>query len=172
MMVSEDFEIGKDGFTKDGYRALEKRARTSMYVRNLIVLAILLASYAVFFLYYREIGLDAIFFWPVTVSTILLTIYILVAPAIYYARYRYRIGEDRIDVRRGIIFISHEIVPVERIHQLEVSRGPIDNMFGLADVTITTAGGVASIQHLEKIVAEDIADSLNEYVNKIVKERS
>lgn len=45
-------------------------------------------------------------------------------------------------------------------------------MFGLADVTITTAGGVASIQHLERNVAEDIADSLNEYVNKIVKERS
>ncbi|KQM09766.1 MAG: PH domain-containing protein [Candidatus Methanomethylophilaceae archaeon] len=170
-MASEDFEIGEDGLTKDGYRALEKRARTSMYVRNLLVLAILLASYAVFLLYYREIGSDAIF-WPVTLFTILLTIYILVGPAIYYARYRYRIGEDRIDVRRGIIFISHEIVPVERIHQLEVSRGPIDNMFGLADVTITTAGGVASIQHLERNVAEDIADSLNEYVNKIVKERS
>ena len=171
-MASDEFAIGKDGLTKDGYRALEKRARTSMYLRNLIVLAISLAAYAVFTSYYGEIGLDAIFFWPVTASMILLVIYLLVAPAIYYARYRYRIGEDRIDVRRGVIFISHEIVPVERIHQLEVSRGPIDNLFGLADVTITTAGGLASIQYLEKSVAEDIADSLNAYVNKIIKERS
>ncbi len=171
-MASDEFAIGKDGLTKDGYRALEKRARTSIYLRNIIALAILLAAYAVFTLYYGEIGLDVIFFWPVTASMILMAVYLLVAPAIYYARYRYRIGEDRIDVRRGVIFISHEIVPVERIHQLEVSRGPIDNMFGLADVTITTAGGLASIQHLEKSVAEDIADSLNAYVNKIVKERS
>lgn len=168
-MASEEFAIGEGGLTKDGYKALHKRARTSMYVRSAISIAVIVAVCIASYLFREEIG--EIVFLTISAAAVLLIVYRLIAPAVYYARYRYRIGEDRIDIRRGIIFISHEIVPVERIHQLEVFRGPIDTMFGLADVKITTAGGVAAIQHLEKHVAEEVADSLNAYVTKILKER-
>jgi membrane protein YdbS with pleckstrin-like domain len=171
MMASEDFAIGEDGLTKDGYRALEKRARAAMYVRSAIILAVSLVICGILLIFYGETGWDRIFLMPVPAVMIILAAYLLISPAIYYARYRYRIEEDRIDVRRGIIFIRHEIVPVERIHQIEVFRGPINNLFGLADVTITTAGGLAHIRHLERGVAEDIADSLNDHINKILKER-
>jgi hypothetical protein len=102
---------------------------------------------------------------------VLIATYLIFGPFVYYARYRYRINEDRIDIRRGIFIISHTVIPVERIHQLEVARGPINNLFKLADVTITTAGGIAKIQFLDLLVAEKTADSLNEYITEILRKR-
>ena len=66
---------------------------------------------------------------------------------------------------------SHILVPVERIHQVEVVRGPINRMFGLSDVVVTTAGGTVKVQFLEDGVAETIADSLNESVIRLLKSR-
>jgi hypothetical protein len=94
-----------------------------------------------------------------------------VVPVVFYARYRYNVGADRIDVLRGVLIIRHVVVPIERIHQVEVTRGPINNMFGLANVTITTAGGISSIEYLELDEAESIADKLNEKIVSILKER-
>ena len=100
---------------------------------------------------------------------VLMAVLAIVFPKIYYDHYRYFISEDRVDVRRGIIFLTHTVVPLERIHQVEVVSGPINRMYGLADVSITTAGGVAKIEYLETEEAERIADELNAIVDAIVK---
>ncbi|MFA6710689.1 MAG: PH domain-containing protein, partial [Candidatus Methanomethylophilaceae archaeon] len=62
-------------------------------------------------------------------------------------------------------------VPIERVHQVEVTRGPINNMLGLANVTVTTAGGTADIRFLEISEAERIAEELNSLINKIIGDR-
>ncbi|MFA6805069.1 MAG: PH domain-containing protein, partial [Candidatus Methanomethylophilaceae archaeon] len=90
---------------------------------------------------------------------------------IFYRRYRYIITSDKVDVRRGIIIVRHTVVPIERIHQVEVVSGPINNMLGLADVNITTAGGITTIEYLEKDVADTVAEELNRVVEKILKDR-
>lgn len=75
------------------------------------------------------------------------------------------------DIRRGIIVVRHTLVPIERVHQVEVVRGPISNMLGLADVVVTTAGGSVCIQYLELAEAERVAQELNKHVNRILKDR-
>ena len=57
-------------------------------------------------------------------------------------RYRYSINEECIDIREGYLFVKRNIVPIERLHKLEISKGPIDQIFHVAKVTVTTAGGV------------------------------
>ena len=99
----------------------------------------------------------------------LAVVYLVAGPFVFYSRYRYMINDERTDVRRGILIIRRTMVPIERIHQVEVTRGPINNMFGLADVQITTAGGVANIEYLRLEEAEEIAKYLNEVINRIVK---
>lgn len=90
-------------------------------------------------------------------------------PKIYFDHYRYFISEDRVDIRKGVIFLRHVVVPIERIHQVEVISGPVNRLFGLADVKITTAGGVADINYLEKDEADRIAVELNRIVDAIVR---
>ena len=71
----------------------------------------------------------------------------------------------------GVIIRSHFLVPVERIHQVQVDKGPILRKFGLASVTVTTAGGIANLEYLDEPIAEDIAQNLNEKIIKMLKAR-
>ena len=63
------------------------------------------------------------------------------------------------------------MVPIERVHQVDVNVGPINRVFGLADVGITTAGGEVKIQFLKEDVAESIASKLNDKIVRMLKER-
>ncbi len=167
-----EFKVDEHGVTADGYHVLPKRAMASMYIGSIIALSIMtfivFMTYRYTLSYYEVTGTQVILMVAVYV---LIATYLIFGPFVYYARYRYRINEDRIDIRRGIFIISHTVIPVERIHQLEVARGPINNLFKLADVTITTAGGIAKIQFLDLLVAEKTADSLNEYITEILRKR-
>lgn len=92
-----------------------------------------------------------------------------ISPYFRFNRYRYKIDEEFIDIREGYLFVTREIVPIERLHKMETIRGPIDTMFGVAKVKVTTAGGDVTIRFLEQEKAERIAEGLGKYVNRIVK---
>lgn len=94
-----------------------------------------------------------------------------ISPYFRFHRYRYKIDEEFIDIREGYLFVTREIVPIERLHKMETVRGPIDTMFGVAKVKVTTAGGDVTIRFLEQEKAEQIAERLGKYVNRIVKEQ-
>lgn len=156
-----------------GYRRLNRRCMLSMYIGYTVSYAILLVAY--FLLEAPSQGFLGSYygFAQHAIQGLLLIalIYIVAAPPVYYMRYRYQITEDRVDVRYGILVIRHILVPIERVHQVEVSRGPINTLLGLADVTITTAGGVATINYLEIAEAEKVAVLLNDLVGKMLKGR-
>ena len=152
------------------YKMLAPASKRSMYVSHLIiVMAIITVAVfsGMFLMKYLAIASYLIY-----ACAALLTIFFLVRPVLYHRFYRYVITDDRIDTRQGVLVRSHTVVPIERIHQVEVVRGPINGMFGLANVKITTAGGVAQIKFLEIPVAESIVDGLNEVINKIIRGRN
>jgi hypothetical protein len=157
----------------DNYRRLNKKCVLSMYITNGIVYAILLAAFL--FLLFFVPALRESTFGIVTIlaaaGMVLLLVYFVVGPRIYYDRYRYMITADKVDVRYGIIILRHILVPIERVHQVEVSRGPVNNMLGLANVNITTAGGVATISYLEVDEAEKIVERLTELINSMLRDR-
>lgn len=169
---------GVDGRTpvsgeEDGYRRLDRKCMLSMYIGHAVSYAVLLAvyllvrTYAQGFLgpYYDLVQ------YAFTAVLVIVLVYMAVTPPVYYARYRYRITKDRIDVRYGVLVIRHILVPIERVHQVEVSRGPVNSMLGLADVTITTAGGEATLTYLEVAEAEKVADLLNDLIGRMLDER-
>lgn len=90
----------------------------------------------------------------------------LISPKIRYERYRYRITDEEIDIQEGFLWINRNIVPIERLHKIEVARGPIDRMFGLAKVSVTTAGGDVTLRFLDNEKADFIADSLKKRINE------
>ncbi len=168
-----NFKTDEGGITEDGFRRLVPKSKLSMYISNIIKL-IILSIISVLILQNSHIaGTYEQYLRYATISLdIILVIYLIISPLIFYARYRYKISDDRIDVLKGIFTITHTIVPIERVHQVEVIRGPINNAFGLAIVNITTAGGVATIEYIEIKEAEQIADKLNEIVLRILREEN
>lgn len=170
MLGSDQFETDENGLTSDGYRCLEPSSKKAMYIVSLIIIVVAAAAAfaVVFFAKGDEYRWERI---AAVAAFALVAAFRIVYPVIYYRRYRYRIAEDAVDIRRGVFVITHELVPIERIHQVEVSSGPILRMFNLADVAITTAGGTAYIQYLEKDEAEGIAAKLKDVVVNILQER-
>ena len=167
------FKVDENGLTVDGYRCLEPESKKSMYLGNVIFFVIAAAIILLVVIYgdawigdYYDTACICMY-----VLLVVIGVYGLVEPQITYMRYRYRMDDDKIEVRRGIIYITHDMVPIERVHQVDVSEGPINRMYGLANVNITTAGGVVTIEYLKSDVAEAIASKLNEKVIKLLKER-
>ncbi len=171
--MDNGFAVDETGMTADGYRTLPKNSVKSMYVKNFIKFAIIsvIVGLVIHFWDYltdydRDLGsIIVIAFY------VIIVLYLIIGPQIFYRRYRYRMDDDKVEIRRGIITITHSLVPIERIHQVQVAKGPINRMFGLANVNITTAGGIATMEYLDEEVAESIASKLNEYVVRLLKDR-
>ena len=87
--------------------------------------------------------------------------YIIVVPIVRFKRYRYLIEADRIEIVEGVFFIRRTLVPIDRIHQISVSKGPIDSAFGVAKVSVITAGATATFRFLDEEKADEIALHLN-----------
>jgi membrane protein YdbS with pleckstrin-like domain len=171
--MAREFDVNEDGLTAEGFKMLHPKIKSAMRVGVSLSLMFFFAALLLIWLFARD--LPGGIYWPLMFLFVAINILIVLdlafVPTVFYARYRYCVGDDRIDVLRGVFVIRHTVVPIERIHQVEITRGPIKNMFGLADVTITTAGGTATIEYLELQEARGIADKLNEKVLKILKER-
>ena len=105
------------------------------------------------------------------VALILIVLQASVLPYFRFHRYSYKIDEDFIDVREGYIFVERNIVPLERLHKMQTIRGPIDRVFKVAKVVVTTAGGDVTLRFLDEDKADMIAERLGKRINQIVVEQ-
>ena len=55
----------------------------------------------------------------------------------------------------------------ERLHKLQTKKGPVDQVFGVAKVVVTTGGGDVTLEFLEEERAEQIAETLRRRINEI-----
>lgn len=152
------------------YQKLSKKARGCMLVSEIIGAVICTGIIGVAWYFFRKIEL------PFSVNLIWIVAAViwavcLLAPFIRYERYRYRFSEEDIDVREGFIFLHRDIVPIERLHKVALESGPVDRMFGLAKVIVTTAGGDVTIRFIEETVAETIVEKLKVRINQYAVEK-
>lgn len=60
----------------------------------------------------------------------------------------YAMGDDRLRVVRGILFRSDSVVPFGRVQHIDVNQGPLERYYGLAALTLHTAGTHNASVHL------------------------
>ncbi len=68
----------------------------------------------------------------------------LIEPPLAYARWRYAFLGDLLLMRYGILFVEERAVPVRRMQHVDLVRGPIERLFGLATLVVFTAGNEGS----------------------------
>jgi hypothetical protein len=81
--------------------------------------------------------------WAIVVASVLgaiMTVWTLVAPTLAYARWRFRIDADLLVARYGIVFHEEKAIPISRLQHVDLTRGPIERLFGLATFVVYTAG--------------------------------
>ncbi|MDR0817060.1 MAG: PH domain-containing protein [Clostridiales Family XIII bacterium] len=97
---------------------------------------------------------------------LLLLLLVFIIPPIRYARWRYAVLDDEIDIYRGIIVRKRIIVPLVRVQYTDTSQGPFLRAMGLASVNVSTAAGDESIPGL----LLDDADALRDRVAELAKQ--
>ncbi len=152
------------------YEKLSKRALKCMYTATFLAgLAVLIIVGAVN--YFRLFSVDTKIGRSISMIIIVLTLLdMILSPYFRYYRYRYSINNECIDIKEGYLFVKRHIVPIERLHKLQTAKGPIDQIFKVAKVVVTTAGGDITIRFLDEEKAEQVAESLKKRINEIVIE--
>lgn len=155
---------------------LNKKALYCMYLVTSIVCVVIAAVLGVIVFFTRTEAFTSnktVIGWVTIICAIIMILEIIetiVSPLFRYQRYAYGLTDEEVQIKEGYLFLTHTIVPISRLHKIEISSGPLDRLFGLAKVEITTAGGDVTIKFLEKDKAEHIADSLKQRINEIVEE--
>ncbi len=151
--------------SKINYVKLEKNAKDCMRTSALLVLLIMLLPGTIITLFLSDAGLIRNIIlaacWVLSIG------YIIIVPGVRYERYRYYIDEEVIRVRQGFIFIKEEMVPMERLHKVSISQGPIARTLKLSTISVTTAGGDVKIKLLGEDTANQIAEVLKKKINDI-----
>lgn len=161
----------KGGREEMQYEKLSIRALYCMYVAGILVCAVSLAVIGAvnyFWIFPENIGVGKVIS---VILIVLLLLDTLISPYFRYHRYRYSINEECIDIREGYLFVKRNIVPIERLHKLKTAKGPIDQLFKVEKVVVTTGGGDVTISFLEEKRAEQIAESLRRRINEIAAEQ-
>ena len=97
---------------------------------------------------------------------------IIIYPPIEYIQWAYMIAPDRIEIKKGIFYRTHTVIPISRIQHVAVTQGVLQRPFKLSTVQIHTAGDVMEIQELSTDVAEEICSRLQKRVNVKVEEKN
>jgi uncharacterized protein len=87
-------------------------------------------------------------------------IQVVILPPIEWRRWRYEIYEREIDLQRGVLVTTRTQIPMSRVQHVDTQQGPLLRYYGLASVTIATAGGIHEIPGLRTDVADDVRDRI------------
>ena len=85
-----------------------------------------------------------------------------VRPRLRYRVHRWEVTADAVYTLTGWLTRTWTLVPVSRIQTVDVTRGVVQQVFGLASVAVLTASsqGTVRIPHLDAEVARRVADDL------------
>lgn len=154
------------------FQRVDKKAKTAWTITRLIVMAVISGGLAAFLV---PLALDGdavekfLFLAPLAVVTLLLLLNALIYPQIEYRQWTYRITDDKIEIKKGIIWRKYTVLPVARIQHVESANGVIQRALGLATVKIFTAGGMHRIENLSSVTAEEICSLLEKQVTKKIR---
>lgn len=73
-------------------------------------------------------------------GTVALALWMWRWPAIYYRHASYRLDDEGLEIRRGVVWRSIINVPRSRVQHTDVSQGPLERSHGLSTLIVHTAG--------------------------------
>jgi uncharacterized protein len=91
-------------------------------------------------------------------------VFVVVVPLWRYRVHRWDIDARAVYTRSGWLVQERRIAPISRVQTVDTYRGPLDRLFGLANVTVTTASsaGAVHIVALDSDVADRVVAQLTD----------
>ncbi len=154
-----------------GLQSIEKKTIYDWMIRRTVLVLIFYAIthlFAVFFDKNQEYGLwlSLIILLGIVDTLLLINAYIM--PFVQYKKYNYEIRADEIYLEYGVIFKHTIVLPIVQLQHIAYTEGPIQRLFNLASLHISTAGADLKIEGLMRDVAIDLVNSLNTQAKQLI----
>ncbi|WP_334077767.1 PH domain-containing protein [Paenibacillus sanfengchensis] len=117
--------------------------------------------------------LDARFSWVFWVGwiligsavlAVLLTLWsVFIHPFLLYARWRYEVSEQFLQLKYGAFTVTNELVPMTKIQSVATKQGPLHRRYGVCSVTVKTMGSSHTIPMLDHDVAKALRNQIARY---------
>ncbi|MGH7918409.1 MAG: PH domain-containing protein [Candidatus Dormibacteraceae bacterium] len=139
---------------------VSRRAIWYWTVRAVPGWVVLMAAQVAFFLLVRQAPAAHIAVLAVTV--VVAVAHLIVMPRWRYAVHRWEATPDAVYTQVGWFDQERRIAPISRVQTVDSERGAVERLFGLANVTVTTASaaGPLRIHGLEFGDAQRLADDI------------
>ena len=107
------------------------------------------------------------------ITALALTVLFMAAHLVVMPRWRYRVHrwevtDTAVYTQSGWLSQERRIAPISRVQTVDTERGPLEQLFGLANVTVTTASaaGPLRIHGLDRATAEGLVAELTEITSQ------
>jgi len=96
------------------------------------------------------------------VTVVVAAAHLAVMPQWRYRVHRWEATASAVYTQAGWFSQERRIAPISRIQTVDTQRGPLEQLFGLSNVTITTASaaGPLKIHGLDRELAQTLVDDL------------
>jgi membrane protein YdbS with pleckstrin-like domain len=82
----------------------------------------------------------------------------IVVPIVRYARWSWGLTDEGLELASGVLVRTESAIPFFRVQQVDVRQGPIERLYGLVTLTITTAsaGSDGTIPGIDVARADEV----------------
>ncbi len=96
------------------------------------------------------------------VTLAIVAVHVVVMPQWRFRVHRWETTAEAVYTQAGWLNQSRRIAPVSRIQTVDTARGPLEQLFGLTNITVTTASaaGPLKIEGLDHQTAQRLVDEL------------
>jgi uncharacterized protein len=96
----------------------------------------------------------------ILLPVVVFAIGVVAIPELRWSRWRYEVRDEEIDLRHGTLTITRTLIPMLRVQHVDTTRGPLDQLLGLATVVVHTAAGRTTIPALDDEYAGRLRDQI------------
>ena len=86
-----------------------------------------------------------------------------------YAAWGYRMEEDELAVRHGLLVRALSLVPFGRVQHIDLAQGPLERAFGLATLVLNTAGTRGAAIRLPGLAQAD-AERIRDHIRGKIRQ--
>jgi uncharacterized protein len=148
---------------RDPAWSLSRSAIGLWVVEGVISTVVWVALVVAFLLFVPEVGPVPVLRWLLpTLAAVDAVVAIGIRPWVRYRVHRWEVTGEAVYTLTGWLTRTWTLVPISRIQTVDVTRGVLQQLFGLATVAVLTASsqGTVRVLHLEAEVAQRVADDL------------
>jgi uncharacterized protein len=142
------------------------RSAIGLWVTEAVINSVLLGIGATLFVLFVPSDMPApfpLFRWLFPAAVLLYAVVAIgIRPWVRFRVHRWEVTGEAVYTLTGWLTRTWTLVPISRIQTVDVTRGVLQQLFGLSTVAVMTASSQGTVQvwHLEADVAQRVADDL------------